>query len=270
MINKQKLYDIIFEADTRAGRRFDLALIWVICLSIVAVMLESVPSIQQDYYRQLRILEWVITIMFTLEYVLRIYLVKKPFNYVFSFYGIVDFLSILPTFLGLVFAGTQGLVVIRAIRLLRIFRILKISRYLNESNILMQALKASRVKISVFLFSVLTIVIVIGTLMYMIEGEQNGFSSIPKGIYWAIVTLTTVGYGDITPQTPLGQFVSSLVMILGYGIIAVPTGIVSVEMHNAYNASRDNVTSQVCPNCLREGHEKDAAHCKFCGEKLNV
>lgn len=266
-MNTNRLYEIIFEADTKAGKRFDLILIVAILLSIVFVMIESVPSVNQKFYHWLKIAEWVITILFTLEYALRVIVVKKPVVYIFSFFGIIDLLSIMPTFLDLFFAGAQGLMVIRALRLLRIFRILKITRYLNESRLLIQALKASRVKISVFLFSVLTMVIIIGTVMYMIEGAASGFTSIPRGIYWAIVTLTTVGYGDITPQSPFGQFVSSIVMILGYGIIAVPTGIVSVEINRAY--SDQKTTSQVCPSCLKEGHDKEAVYCKHCGSRIN-
>ena len=210
--------------------------------------------------------EWIITILFSLEYITRIYAVDKSWKYIFSFYGIIDLISVLPTFISLIIPGTHSLIVIRALRLLRIFRILKVTRYMNAGKILVSALKASRVKISVFLFTIITVIIIIGTLMYLIEGEAGGFTSIPKSIYWAVVTLTTVGYGDITPQTAFGQFVSGLVMILGYSIIAVPTGIVTAELAGSIKRSSNN---QVCPQCLKEGHDPDAAYCKYCGTRLN-
>lgn len=263
---KQNLYDIIFEADTKAGKLFDLSLLVIILLSILFVMLESVPSIENKYSSILSTLEWIVTIIFTLEYFLRIWVVKKSRRYIFSFYGIIDFLAILPTYLALFFAGTQGLVVIRALRLLRIFRILKLNRYTKESSIIIKALRQSRIKISVFLFAVLTLVTIIGTIMYLVEGAENGFTSIPRSIYWAVVTLTTVGYGDISPITPLGQFLASVVMIIGYAIIAVPTGIVSAELSKT---KFQNKSTQVCPNCLMEEHDNDATYCKHCGQKLN-
>lgn len=263
---RKKLFEIIFEADTTAGKIFDIVLLALIILSTLAVILDSVPAIHTEYRLEFRYLEWAITILFSVEYILRIYSVNKPVNYVLSFYGIIDFLAILPTFLGLIFIGTHSLVVIRALRLLRVFRIFKISRYIEAGKVLLKALHASRVKISVFLFAILTLVLIIGTTMYLIEGDQHGFTSIPKSIYWAIVTMTTVGYGDITPQTALGQFLSGLVMILGYSIIAVPTGIVSVELANSI---RKSVNTQVCPGCTREGHDSDALYCKYCGTKLN-
>ncbi len=264
---RQKLYDIIFEADTPAGKAFDIILLILIIISILAVMLESVPLLEEKYAAIFRIIEWVITFFFTLEYLLRIWVVQKPSRYIFSFYGIIDLLAVLPSYIGLFIGGAHGLMIIRALRLLRIFRLFKLSRYISEGDTLIRALKASRAKISVFLLTVLTLVIILGTLMYMVEGEENGFTSIPKGIYWAIVTLTTVGYGDIAPATNLGQFIASLVMILGYGIIAVPTGIVTVEYSRARQAKA--VTTQVCPHCLREGHDADAVYCKYCGGKLN-
>ncbi|MCT4603681.1 MAG: ion transporter [Marinifilum sp.] len=263
---KQKLYDIIFEADTKAGKLFDISLLIIILLSILFVMLESVSSIEKEYSTLLRILEWIVTIIFTIEYFLRIWVVKKAHRYLFSFYGIIDFLAILPTYLALFFAGTQGLVVIRALRLLRIFRILKLNRYTKESTIIIKALHQSRIKISVFLFAILTLVTIIGTVMYLVEGAENGFTSIPRSIYWAVVTLTTVGYGDISPITPLGQFLASVVMIIGYAIIAVPTGIVSAELSKT---KFQNKSTQVCPNCLMEEHDNDATYCKHCGQKLN-
>ena len=264
---RKKLYEIIFEADTPAGKAFDVILLLFIVVSILAVILESVPLYGVRYGRLFSLTEWVITFSFTVEYLLRIWVVERPPRYIFSFYGIIDLLSVLPSYIGLFAGGAHGLMIIRALRLLRIFRLFKLSRYISEANLLMLALKNSREKISVFLMTVVMLVIVLGTLMYMIEGEQSGFTSIPRGIYWAIVTLTTVGYGDIAPVTPLGQFVASLVMILGYGIIAVPTGIVTVEYSRVRKEKK--VTTQVCPVCLREGHDADAGYCKYCGAKLN-
>ncbi|MEA3443659.1 MAG: ion transporter [Bacteroidota bacterium] len=261
---KAKLYDIIFEADTRSGKFFDISLMLVILLSILLVMLESVSYINESYGGFLKIAEWVITIIFTLEYILRIAIVNKPIKYIFSFYGIIDLLSIIPTYIGLFLPGGQSLLVLRALRLLRVFRILKISRYTSEGQTISKALKASRAKISVFLFAVLMIVIIIGTIMYLVEGEENGFSSIPRGVYWAIVTLTTVGYGDIAPHTPLGQLIASFVMILGYAIIAVPTGIVTAE----FSKAKSNITTRVCHECLSQDHDIDAVYCKFCGKPI--
>ncbi len=263
---KDRLYEIIFEADTRAGKIFDVSLLITILLSILLVVLESVPSIERDYHDLLKISEWLITGIFSLEYILRIWIIQKPKSYIFSFYGIIDLLSVLPSYLGLVIAGTHGFMVIRALRLLRVFRILKLNRYTKEGAIIVRALRQSRIKISVFLFAVLTMVIIIGTIMYLIEGGENGFTSIPQGIYWAVVTLTTVGYGDIAPATPLGQFFASLVMIIGYAIIAVPTGIVTAELTKQ---SSKTTSTQVCPNCLADDHAEDALHCNKCGKKLN-
>ena len=263
---KDELYEIVFEADTRLGKVFDIVLLILILLSIIFVSLESVNSIAQKYGSILYVLEWGITIFFTIEYTLRVYIVRHKLAYILSYYGIIDLLSILPTYIGIIFSGAQGLVVIRALRLLRIFRILKLSRYIQDSTMITAALRASRTKISVFLYAVVLLVIIIGTIMYLIEGEENGFDSIPEGIYWAIVTLTTVGYGDIAPITTLGRFIASFVMILGYGIIAVPTGIVTAEFAMS---SKKKVSTQVCPECLCEGHEHDAEYCKKCGAKLN-
>ncbi|MBN2349307.1 MAG: ion transporter [Bacteroidales bacterium] len=263
---RQKLFEIIFESDTRSGKVFDIALLFFILLSIVIVILESVSGYQIRFGHIFLIIEWFITILFTLEYITRIYVVDKPWKYIFSFYGIIDLISILPTFISVFIPGTHSLMVIRALRLLRIFRILKITRYIDAGKILVNALKASRIKISVFLFTIGTVIVIIGTLMYLIEGEASGFTSIPKSIYWAVVTLTTVGYGDITPQTAFGQFISSLVMILGYSIIAVPTGIVTAELAGNIKKSSNN---QVCPKCLKEGHDEDAEYCKYCGSELN-
>lgn len=265
MTTKAKLYDIIFESDTKAGKLFDVILLVVIVLSILLVMLESVPSIEDQFRSLLNLMEWSITLIFSLEYCLRIWIVSKPKTYIFSFYGIIDFLAILPSYLGLFFVGTHGFMVIRALRLLRVFRILKLNRYMSEGAIIIKALKQSRIKISVFLFAVLTMVVIIGTLMYLIEGAGNGFTSIPRGIYWAIVTLTTVGYGDISPTTALGQFIASFVMIIGYAIIAVPTGIVTAELSKPNKALP---SGKVCENCLSEGHDIDDLYCRYCGTKL--
>jgi len=262
---KSRLYEIIFEADTKAGKIFDLVLLWVIVISIGLVMLESMREINDKYYNYLKVGEWIVTVIFTIEYFFRIYVLKKPLSYIFSFYGVVDLLSVIPSFLSIFLSGTSGFMIIRILRLLRIFRILKLSRYINAAGTIMEALKESRQKLSVFLAAILTIATILGTIMYLVEGEENGFSSIPEGIYWAIVTLTTVGYGDISPHTDLGKFISSFVMILGYTIIAVPTGIVAVSIHK----SDTRVSTQVCPNCLHEKHDVDAKYCKKCGEELN-
>jgi len=261
---KDKYYEIIFESDTPRGKLFDILLLVFIVLSIVIVALESVDSIREKYGTILIVSEWIITVAFTLEYILRIMVVNKPWKYITSFYGIIDFLAILPTYLGLIFSGAAGLMVIRALRLLRVFRILKLNRYTNAALILRDALKASMTKISVFLFAILMIVIIVGTIMYLIEGEENNFKDIPTSIYWAIVTLTTVGYGDIAPQTATGQFIASLVMILGYGIIAVPTGIVTAEVISTRKAQSD----RICPNCLHEDLGKNEHYCHHCGSQL--
>ena len=272
---KTKLHDIIYEADTPAGKWFDIILLISIIASIILVMLESVRSIDAQYHNLLNISEWVITILFTIEYIARIITVKKPIHYIFSFYGIIDLLSTIPKYISLFFGGVHALAALRALRLLRIFRILKLARYLGASNNLVTALKASRAKISVFLFAVIIVAIILGTIMYLVEGEENGFSNIPKSVYWCIVTLTTVGFGDIAPQTPLGQFIASLVMILGYGIIAVPTGIVSAE-YTAQNKPKGelekdkiHLNTQSCPNCSASKHKDNAEFCYNCGHKLN-
>ncbi len=265
---KQKLYIIIFEADTKAGKRFDVVLLWVILFSILLVMLESIQHINQDYGKWLKIGEWIVTIIFSLEYILRIWIVKKPWYYIFSFFGIVDLLSILPTFLDLFITGGSGLLVIRALRLLRVFRILKLTRYTKEARFIIQALRESRHKLGVFLAAIMTIVVILGTVMYMVEGEENGYSSIPEGIYWAIVTLTTVGYGDMTPKTDLGKFISGFIMILGYTIIAVPTGIVTASFSNKTDNQPKNKKPRVCIECSKENHTPKAKFCSRCGAKL--
>ncbi|PWH82061.1 ion transporter [Algibacter marinivivus] len=272
---RTKLHDIIYEADTPAGKLFDVILLITIITSIILVMLESVKSIDSKYHNLLNISEWVITILFSIEYIARIITVKKPSKYIFSFYGIIDLLSTIPKYISLVVGGVHALAALRALRLLRVFRILKLARYLGASNNLVNALKASRAKISVFLFAVIIVAVILGTVMYLIEGEENGFTNIPKSVYWCIVTLTTVGFGDIAPQTPLGQFIASLVMILGYGIIAVPTGIVSAEYANQSNTKKEepknqdiHLNSKSCENCLAEKHKDNADYCYNCGEKL--
>lgn len=260
-----KLYEIIFEANTFAGKLFDVILIAAISYSVLIVSLDSVKSLSEKYSVFFSYSEWILTILFTVEYFLRIYSIGKPAKYIFSFYGVVDFLSLLPTYLSLIFPGTHYLVVIRVFRVLRIFRVLKFVQYVSEAQTMTAALKASRKKITVFLFDVIVIVIIVGAIMYLVEGEENGFTSIPRSIYWAIVTLTTVGYGDISPGTEFGQFIASLVMLLGYGIIAVPTGIVTVEYSKI---KREKTNPKICPNCGATGHDFDAKYCKFCGKKL--
>lgn len=259
------IHEIIFEADTRSGKIFDISLIVIISLSVITVIFDSVKEINQVYGEFLYTLEWIFTIVFTIEYVLRLISVGRPIQYATSFFGVIDLLAILPTYFSLLFPGSQYFLVLRIIRLLRIFRILKLVQFLKEVQLLVRALKTSGRKISVFLFAVLLLVIIFGSLMYVIEGEEHGFINIPTSIYWAIVTLTTVGYGDISPQTGIGQAIASMIMILGYSIIAVPTGIVSVEMAQAYKM---NVNTQACPQCSHEGHDDDAKYCKDCGARL--
>lgn len=263
---KLRLYEIIFKSDTRAGQLFDIVLLILILISILVVMLESVPSQKEEYGKWLVSTEWVLTIIFTLEYITRVSVVQEKHKYVLSFFGIIDLLSILPTYLAFLIPGSQSLLVIRSIRLLRIFRIFKLGRFIGEGQNLTQALRASRYKITVFLITIMASVIITGTLMFLIEGPTNGFTSIPTSIYWAIVTMTTVGYGDIAPQTPIGQAIASIIMILGYGIIAVPTGIVSAEMISQKQSSK--ISLKVCSHCLKEGHDADATFCKFCGGKI--
>ena len=261
---RQRVYEVVFEAETRPGRLFDISLIVLILLSVAAVFLESVRSVREVFGPELYAAEWAFTVLFTIEYVLRLVSVRRPWRYVFSFYGLVDLLAILPTYLSLLFPGTQYLLSIRILRLLRIFRILKLSSYISESRVIISALHGSKRKISVFLVAVLTIVTVVGSLMYVVEGEENGFTDIPTSVYWAIVTLTTVGYGDLSPKTGLGKFLASCVMIMGYGIIAVPTGIVTGELIKAAKSA----STHVCPECHAEPHDIDAIHCKYCGAKL--
>jgi voltage-gated potassium channel len=262
---RRRLHTIIYEADTPAGKLFDLTLIALILISVLAVMLESVAGIRRRYGEELEIIEWVITIFFTLEYIGRLIALRQPWRYVFSFYGVVDFLATIPMYINLLFPGLGFLLSIRAIRLLRIFRILKLVHFVGASNQLVNALKNSRVKIAVFLFSVLVSCVILGTLMFIIEGPENGFTSIPVSIYWTIVTLTTVGFGDITPATPLGQFVSVVIMILGYGIIAVPTGLVTAQF---MKGDKVDTNTQVCQNCGAYNHKDNASYCYNCGAHL--
>ena len=263
---RARLHEVIFESDTRAGRAFDLILIWLILLSVATVILESVREVRQQYGIWLYALEWLFTVLFTVEYFLRLLSVRRPLRYATSFFGVVDLLAVIPTYLSILVPGSQYLLVIRILRLLRVFRLLKLSEYVMEADTLRRALRASQRKISVFISAVILLVVIIGALMYVVEGEANGFTSIPVSIYWAIVTLTTVGYGDLSPKTPLGQMVASVVMVIGYGIIAVPTGIVSVELAHAVREKA--VSGQACPSCSAEGHDPDAVHCKYCGAKL--
>lgn len=264
---KDRLHEIIYEADTKEGKLFDIILLVAIIASIVLVMLESIQSIDSKYHDLLNIGEWIITILFTIEYILRIISIKKPLGYIFSFYGIIDLLSTIPKYLSFIVVGSQNLIALRALRLLRVFRILKLTRYVGASNRLIVALKASRAKIAVFLFFIVILCTILGTIMYIVEGEANGFTNIPKSIYWAIVTLTTVGFGDITPQTPLGQLIASIIMILGYAIIAIPTGIVSSEMTKSNQELQEN--TQVCTNCSKDYHKEKAKFCFHCGSLLN-
>lgn len=262
---RSRLHEIIFEADTPAGKAFDVALLICIGGSVLAVLLESVASIREEHGVLLRGLEWTFTLLFTAEYLVRLATVGRPLRYALSFFGLVDLLAILPTYLSFIIAGSQSLIVIRALRLLRVFRVLKLAHFVIEARSLRLAMRASARKIIVFLGVVLTLVLIVGALMYLIEGEGNGFTSIPLSVYWAVVTMTTVGYGDIAPQTVVGKVLASAVMILGYGIIAVPTGIVTVELAHR---RLGEVSTQCCPQCSGEGHDRDARHCKHCGARL--
>ncbi len=261
---KKKIHQIIFGADTKAGKLFDIMLFVTIIISVVIVMLDSVYELHLKYGRLFLLIDWIITIIFTMEYILRIYSVKKPFKYIFSFYGIIDLLSILPTYISLFLTGTHFLIVIRMLRLMRIFRVFKLARYVKASNVLLIAFVNSRRKILVFLEVVLIIVVITGAFMYLVEGPETGFTSIPKSIYWAIVTITTVGYGDIAPQSVLGQTIASMLMLVGYAIIAVPTSILGSE----FIKEKLRKNTHVCGYCQFSGHDDDAEYCKMCGEKL--
>ncbi len=263
---RDRLHEVIFEAETPAGKAFDIALLVAILSSVLAVMLESVPSIRMTFGFELLVVEWVFTALFTIEYVLRLLALRQPLAYARSFFGIVDLLALLPTWLSLLVPGTQALLVVRALRLLRVFRILKLGAFMAESRVLTRALWASRRKITLFLGFVVVLVLILGSAVYLVEGPANGFTSIPTSVYWAIVTLTTVGYGDISPKTPLGQMLASVVMILGYAIIAVPTGIVTSELMTTVRDPHAN--TQSCPGCALEGHAGDARFCRRCGHQL--
>lgn len=266
---REKLHEIIFEADTWVGRAFDIGMMILIVISILLVMLESVTSFQDSHRQLLVVLEWVVTIVFTIEYILRLYAVYHPWKYARSFFGIIDLLAILPTYIAFFFGGAQAFLIIRALRLMRIFRILKLSHFLSEGQYIADALRASLTKIIVFLFFITILVTLLGATMYLIEGGANqGFSNIPSSVYWAIVTLTTVGYGDITPITAVGKMLSAIVMVLGYAIIAVPTGIVTGELIKKARDHRTN--TQACRYCGKEGHDDDAVHCKYCGNLINL
>ena len=265
---KEKIQEIIFEADTFFGKLFDILLLIAIISSIIVVMLESVDSINNKYGRMFNVFEWAATILFTIEYGLRVYATGKPLKYIFSFYGLIDLISFAPTYLMPFFPQSQYFFVARALRLLRIFRVLKLVRYVRGSRTLISALRQSRGKIVVFLTSVIVLVIIMGTLMYLIEHGTHGFTSIPSSIYWAVVTLTTVGYGDIVPFTTLGKFLASFIMILGYGIIAVPTGIFAAEYAKS-TQKREITNTQACPDCTKDRHDEDAKYCKYCGAELN-
>ncbi len=263
---KQRLYDIIFEADSGPGKLFDVVLLLTILASIAVVMLDSVEEIRLQHGALLRLLEWVFTGMFTVEYLLRLFCVRRPLRYALSFFGMVDFLAILPTYLGLVLGGAQSFAVVRAFRLLRVFRVFKLVRFLGEASVLRDAMHSSLPKLVVFLVTVMSIVVVIGTAMHLIEAPTNeGFSSIPQSVYWAIVTVTTVGFGDAVPGTPIGKVLASVLMVTGFGILAVPTGIVAAEIAQH---GKTGTTIRVCQECLAEGHDSDAVHCKFCGAKV--
>lgn len=260
--SRERLYAIIFEHDTLAGRNFDIALLWSVVLSVLAVLLESVDEVREVAGTSLKAAEWLFTGLFTVEYVLRLYCAPRRLRYVFSFFGLVDLVAMLPTYISVIVPGAQSLLVVRVLRLLRVFRVLKLASFRGEADALLAALRASLTKITVFLFAVLSVVVIIGSTMYLIEGPAHGFTSVPRAMYWAIVTLTTVGFGDITPQTTLGQIVASVLMILGYGLIAVPTGIVSAEM------TRGAVGGSACQRCGTRGHQRDALFCARCGAAL--
>ncbi len=263
---RSRLHNTIYESNTTAGRIFDVALLVLIISSIIVVMLDSIEAYHQRYGELFYILEWVFTGLFTLEYLLRLISIKSPLKYVFSFFGLIDLLAIIPSYLSILFTGAQSLLVLRALRLLRVFRIFKLTHFLTEMEFLKAALTTSLKKILIFMLVVLTLVIILGSVMYLVENGENGFISIPDSIYWAIVTITTVGYGDIAPVTPTGKFIASIMMFIGYGIIAVPTGIITTEMANAARLRKHG--HEACPGCGREGHDKNAVYCKFCGTLL--
>lgn len=263
---RYRLHEIIYESNTRAGKAFDVGLLIAIFTSILVVMLDSVESIHSTHATLLNRLEWFYTFLFTIEYTLRLISIRKPWRYVFSVLGLIDLIALIPSYLSLIFPGAQALLVFRALRLLRVFRIFKLAEFLTEINFLTTALRGSLRKISIFLLTVLTLTVILGSIMYLVEKRENGFSNIPESIYWAIVTITTVGYGDISPVTPMGKFVASVVMLIGYAIIAVPTGIITHDI--AVAARQKKELPESCPSCGREGHDGDALFCKHCGASL--
>jgi voltage-gated potassium channel len=262
---RERVRRIIFESDTPAGRAFDVVLMVCILASVLAVLADSLPYVHDDYGRALYVVEWFFTILFTIEYVLRLWSIDQRLSYAKSFYGITDLLGTIPTYLSLLFPGAQFMLVIRILRVLRVFRVLRLFRFVREANVLVDAIRASRAKITVFLVTVMSLTVVFGSLMYLIEGPEHGFTSIPASMYWAVVTVTTVGYGDIAPGTPLGRIIAAILMISGYGILAVPTGIFSAEL---ITASRRRTSSRVCTACAAEGHSEGAAYCYRCGHHL--
>jgi voltage-gated potassium channel len=263
---RKRLHTTIYESNTLAGKVFDILLLLLIVCSIVVVMLDSIKRFDQRFGHIFYVLEWTFTVLFTLEYILRLVSIEKPWRYVFSFLGIIDLLAIIPSYLSIFYAGAQSLLVLRALRLLRIFRIFKLTHFLTEADFLKAAITASLKKISVFMLVVVSLVMILGSIMYLVEGGKNGFNTIPDSIYWAIVTITTVGYGDISPVTSTGKFIASIIMLIGYGIIAVPTGIITTEM--ALASKKRKYGQETCPGCGREGHDSDALYCKHCGTKL--
>ena len=263
---RRRLHEIVFESETRAGRVFDIVLLWSIVLSVAVVMVESVPRYRIEYGAELTAIEWFFTLLFTIEYMLRLVSVRNALRYATSFFGVVDLCAVLPGYLSLLVPGSQYLLVIRVLRVVRVFRIFKLTEHLYEADVLLIALRASRRKIMVFLTTVLSLMVIIGSLMYVVEGEEHGFTSIPTSIYWAIVTMTTVGYGDLSPKTPLGMVLASVVMILGFGIIAIPTGIMTSEISRA---NRKPATTEACPACGLQGHDLDAVYCKYCAARLH-
>ncbi|RYD52718.1 MAG: ion transporter [Sphingobacteriales bacterium] len=263
---RKRLHDVIYETNTRAGRVFDVSLLLFTVTSTLVVVLDSVPEYHQRFGRSFLQLEWIFTFIFTIEYILRLLVIRRPIRFILSPLGIIDLLAILPSYLSIVVPGAQSLLVLRALRLLRIFRIFKLTHYIDEAQFLTQAIRRSLRKIAIFMLTVVTITIILGSVMYLVEGEQAGFTSIPTSIYWAVVTITTVGYGDIAPLTALGKFIASVMMLIGYGIIAVPTGILTSEISNIVRTKGQS--TEVCPSCGREGHDSDARYCKWCGSKL--
>ncbi len=263
---RDRIRTVIFEAETRAGKAFDIALIVAILASVAAIFLDTIPSVHDRFGGFLYVVEWTFTVLFAIEYLVRLWCIDRPGKYARSFYGVVDLFGFLPTLVSVLIPGTQYLLAVRVLRVLRVFRVLRLFRYVGEAEVLMNAMRRSQRKITVFLITVLSLVVVFGSIMYLVEGEENGFTSIPRSMYWAVVTLTTVGYGDISPATPLGQFIAAIVMIMGYGIIAVPTGIVTVQMSQAMRERANTVTCRVCS---AEGHREEAAFCFRCGSQLH-